>query len=1371
MFKRIFFILALTVSCAVTAQNNRLDYTLKLTISEGLAHNGVTSILEDSRGFLWFGTYDGISKYDGYKLKTYKNTIDNNLLTSSRVRDLKEDGKGNLWIGTEEGITIYDYTLNKFTKLYSSKLKGTGNEGPIIKQIIIENNLRLILCATEKEGILVFSEDYDFLGKYKPDEFAHRDILFFNGIHLNGSDFLFSSSNGLFLFDTETKTFKHILKYKIRRSNYIERLNENTLIAAVGSGMAIIAIEKPEQKTFKLRTRVLYGLRLRTLLVDTLDNLWLGTFNNGIIKISNANTLSDKEWETVKKRRFNDGLGVLRSSCFLTTSKNSCWYATFNEGVYQFNMEDTPFKEYNIGMNLPLGFPSNNTSQITALDNDRFYVSSPYGGMSLFNTKTRSFEPLQSQLLNSLSSKVSSVFVDSRKNIWIRLYGETQIYRIKHGSSTLEKLASIENFVSIRSYTEDKYGNVWIGTNNDVYRISINEENEVKKVEKLNNNPFFTNSKLTLARRVYADPLYDFIWIGADSDGLLRVAYDNNAPIEDLKVSQFTKEEHNASSISSDFVTSIVRLPNKELWLGTEGGGICKVINSNVSPKFVAYTEKNGLSNNVVKNILYDADYNLWVATNIGLNTFNTKAFSFRKFHKSDGLPFEDFWFISEQMDNGVLVLSGLDGFCYFNPRDVSKHEALPHLEFENFKIFNKVIHPGDTIGNRVLLEKSISGLKEITLKYNENVFSLDVPSLHFSNPKNHFIKYKLAPINNEWVIVPSNQNTISYNGLPPGEYGLSVMASNALNEWTPPKNIKIVIDPPFWRTNLAYLLYVLLLAFVIYMISRVVLKIQALNHKVEIEQLEVDNIKKVNEAKLRFFSNISHEIKTPLTLISGPLNLLLERFKTNSDLVEKLGLMQRQSKKIYQLIEQVQDFRKADKNLLKMNYSRFSFNAFMDEFMEDFSFFAKNDQKKLEIIGESATIIVAADKDKLEKIFNNLINNAFKYTRTNDTITVTYKYDDKDVIVKVKDTGIGIDSIDLSHIFERFYQSHKKEHVHLGGSGIGLAFSKRLVEMHYGYITAESELGVGTEITVRLPIVKQITKQKELPEKQIKLPQEKEVAVTSNFIEKTDLSDIRVTGEFSEALIFYVEDNMEMRTFVSNLLSKYFKVKSFRNGQECLDAFEEEWPDIVISDIQMPILNGLDLCVKIKSDLKTSHIPVILLTALTNIEDHLRGIRDGADAYIKKPFNAHQLITRTEALLINRKQLRERYQIGVPLTRENINNKNDNAFLDKLYSLMEENLDNQNFDLNTLAKELYLNRTHFYQKVKMLTDYTPFELLKHYRLKKASELLAQNKWTVTEVFSMTGFKSRTHFAKIFKEKYGVSPSKYASELLKTYES
>ncbi|MDO7173137.1 hybrid sensor histidine kinase/response regulator transcription factor [Mariniflexile sp. AS56] len=1379
MIRRInHIVLVLFTFCGAFAQSNTLEYKQNLTITNGLAHNGVTSILEDSRGYLWVGTYDGLNKYDGYDLKTYKNTIDKDILVSNRVRTIAEDKKNNLWIGTDEGVSIYNYSTEQFSGLYSNKLQNSALSGPIVRKILINDKSGIIACATEGDGVLFFKQSQEYIGKFVPSKELFGDtVLFYDGIDLDNNNFIFTTSSGLMLFNIQSKEFQKILNDEVAFSNSILKIDNQTLLVTLQYGIAILDFKSNKDSySFKVLNKDFDSEQFNSSLLDSLGNLWLGSLNTGLLHIEDIDSLKNKR--PFKTSTYKPERGILRSSAILAVSNYNCWYGTFNEGLFRFDINENPFKKYSIEMDYDFGIKSNNVTSISALDDKRVYIATSVqgtgiGGLALFNTQSHNFEPIPFKISKEDIAKVQSVFVDKNKNVWLKIV-QSGLYRVRTGTTTMESIKSKNdqtfNFLSPRSYTEDRYGNLWIGSARGAYKITMNKDSDIMNIESLNDNPFFKNSKLTLARFIYADPLYDFIWLGADADGLFRININEDLPIEKIKVDQFVHDKKDKFSISSSFVTSIIRVPNEEFWIGTEGGGICKVLNSQTNPKFISYSEKQGLSNNVVKSVLFDNEYNLWISTNVGLNKFDTKDFSFRRFGMSDGLPFDDFWFASAKLNNGYFLFSGLDGLCYFNPKKLPDNEAFPRLEFGDVKIFNKTVLPGDTIAGRVLYNKYLTDRDELELKYNENVFSIQLTSLHFLNPDNHNLKYRLMPVNPDWIEVPSHQQTVYYNGLQPGEYKLEVMASNSFNDWTEPKILNITITPPFWKTWYAYLLYFLLALLLIYSVVKIVLRIQRLNHNLQIEHLEKNQAKEINAAKLRFFSNISHELKTPLTLIGGPVNMLLEQFKNNTDIKEKLQIVKRQSKKISLLVNQVHDFQKAEANALKMNYSRFYFNEFIKEICLDFSFMAENDNKELLIEAENNNIIVSADRDKLEKVFNNILSNAFKYTKANDSIKVTFRSDDKDLIVSVSDTGKGIDSEDLAHVFERFYQSHKYENVHTSGSGIGLAFSKLLVEMHYGYISAESELGKGTLMKIRLPIVKKETAEDQPKTEEVMLLAEKGFEFKKQLLPQNNPSNIKIDGSFSESLIFYAEDNSDMRKFVSNVLSKYFKLKTFSNGQECLDAMEDEWPDVVISDVQMPELNGLDLCRQIKSDIKTSHIPVILLTALTNIDDKIQGIRDGADAYIKKPFNVQHLITRTESLLNNRKQLRERFQIGIPLTKENnLNNRNDNAFLEKLYNLIDENLDNQNLDLNDFTKELYLNRTHFYQKVKALTNLTPFEVLKDYRLKKAAEFLVQKKVSVNEVYAMTGFKSRTHFSKLFKERYDVTPGKYASELEDKY--
>ena len=1366
MFNKFYtFILISFLSISIqNAQKSKIEYAKKITISDGLAHNGISSMLEDSNGFIWIGTYQGLNKYDGVKLTTYKNTIDLDILTSNRVRSISEDKNKNLWIGTDEGLTIYNTEQENFIKIYSNKQTNKEHIGPIIRKILIHKKNNKTYCLTQGNGVLVFDANFKFIKKIVTTKDSSSNPIFFDALELDNGDILFSSSEGLFSYDIGSdSTVQKILPDGIPFSNSIIKINKNTLLSTLSRGLAVINLNKKNE--FVLTKKLLINHNFNSVRLDIQGNLWLGSLEKGIVQLQNFKTSLESDFtKPFIEKKFTDNIDRLRVSSIISSANNNIWVSSFNQGLYQFNIKKNVFKTYikdESNVNSP---PTTRVDFIEKYDEDRAIIVNISREISLFNTKTDEFEPLPFNLPKGL--KIGGVFVDSRKSIWLKVKGSDNLFILKKGEKNLERithktLKNSDNAI-FRSFSEDEDGNIWIATSEEVYKFTISSNNQIKEIESLNENPFFKNNNLKTVRYIYADALKNYIWIGS-AQGLYRIRNNTNIPLKEQIVDRYIKDKNKKNDISNNFATSIIRLPNEELWISTENGGICRVLERETSLEFIPYTEKQGLSNNAAKSILYDNEHGLWISTNIGLNKFDLKSKQFRRFNLVDGLPFEDFGFASEKLDNGILLFSGLGAFCYFNPQEIIKDEKLPQIHLSNFKVFNKVIKPGDTINQRILLTKNISEKGKITLNHDENVFSFELISLHFSNPNNHSIRYKLSDVNKDWIQLPSNENIIRYSGLQPGNYEFSYMASNSLNEWTEPKKLSITITPPFWKTYWAYFAYFVLLVLLVYAIVYSITKIQSLNHKVAIEKLEVDTVKELNESKLRFFSNISHEIKTPVTLISSPIEVLSDRYKNNADVSQKLGLVKRQVKKIQQLIDQVHDFRRADANLLKMHYSRFNFNKFAEELANDFVFLANKDQKKFICISKEKNIIVSADKDKIEKIINNLISNAFKYTRADDTITIEFSSNEKDLTIAVSDSGMGIEEEDLAHVFERFYQSQSIQKEHIAGSGIGLAFTKKLVEMHYGYIKAESKINEGTTITIQIPIVKKQIEEDEIVDEVIVLPKEKEI--NENFIQKENSSDIKVNSEFSNTLIFYAEDNLEMRNYVSDILSKYFKIKVFRNGQECLDALENEWPDIVISDVQMPILNGLDLCISIKSDLKTSHIPVILLTALSNIEDHVRGIRDGADAYIKKPFNVQRLVTNVEALLINRKQLRERFQVGIPLTKENNkNNRNDNAFLEKLYSIIEENIDNQEFDINGLARELYLNRTHFYQKVKELTNQTPFEILKTYRLKKAAQLLSQERLPVNEVFMMTGFKNRHHFSKTFKKMYDISPSKFAEE-------
>ena len=1359
MQKKFWYLLVLYVLplSIIYAQEPKLTPTQNITISDGLAHNGITCLLEDAKGYLWIGTYDGLNKYDGYAIEAYKNTSEKKILASNRVRVLVSDNANNLWIGTDNGITIYNYEVKNFNTIYSnSKLKNIN--GPIIRNIIINKNQ--IICGTEQEGLIVFNNNYKLVGKYSPS----NKISFLEGVKLDEQNILYTTNKGLLLFNLVNHSFTPVLENKIQLGNSIIKFEQNSLFIATEYGLLTVKyLLQNGVYQFNILAKNFEHYQFKTLALES-KTLWLGTLDDGFLKVENITSLNQNN-NNPKYTDFKLDKNVLRISKILITPEAS-WVATFNKGIYRFNLSPNPFKYFKINSKNENPIKVNFLNNVNSFGTSNAIISSNDGGLVLFNTEENKIKRL-SDFYGESGSKISFYFLDSKGNIWVKYNSEKGFYRINIKTRKKEKILINEQILtdnfSVKTITEDKFGNVWLCIADGTYKCTINVFGEILKVENLNNIPAFKGVNLSKVRSIYQDPEYDFIWFGTHNEGLFRIDIAKNKSLQNASIKQFIHSDTDKKSISSNFITNIKRINNKELWIATEGGGICEVLNSNKTPEFIAYTEKQGLANDVVKSFQSDKDNNLWIATNIGLSKFSTQTKSFRNFSRKDGLPFEDFWYPSAQLSNGNFIFSGDDGFCYFNPIDILKEESIPLLHFGDLKVINQVVLPGDTVNGRVLLTKRLQNNSHLELNYDEDFFSIEINSIHYSNPKNHFIRYRLLPVSKNWIVIPSNQQFINYSGLKPGDYTIQVSASNALNQWSKIKQLKITINPPFWKTKLAYALYLILFGTALYIVIIVFLKIQSLKHKIELEQLEIDTEKRINTAKLRFFSNIAHEIKTPITLISGPVDSVLSKFKSGTEDFEKLELVLRQSKKISQLIDQVHDFQKGDANLLKVNNTYFQFDSFVKGVVTDFDFMSKSEGKKLEIKSQTAPIFVYADRDKLEKILNNLLSNAFKHTHINDIISVNYEAVDKNLILSVKDTGSGIHEDDLPFIFDRFYQSKFKHSIYSGGSGIGLAFTKLLVEMHYGYISVESIFGNSTQINIKLPVISNSISAAEISiENNILLKEEQYASIENLVIDK--LSSIEVDSEFKGATIFLAEDNFEMRKYVSDVLKQYFEVKTFSNGEECLDALEEEWPDLIISDVLMPVINGFELCKKVKSDIKTNHIPIILLTACISLDEQLTGLSNGADAYIKKPFDIKELAVTIQSILRTRNQLNQHYQLGLPLKLE-VDHTEENAFLEKLYSLMEDNLDNQDLDINNFARVLYLNRSFFYKKVKALTNQTPFELLKLYRLKRATQLLAQDKHTVNEVFMMTGFKSRPHFSSLFKEVYGVPPSKYLDSL------
>ncbi|WP_158021985.1 hybrid sensor histidine kinase/response regulator transcription factor [Flammeovirga pacifica] len=1360
--KKYFFLLLLALICInqYSYSENTFSKTKSYSMSDGLSHYGVTSILEDHNGLLWLGTFDGLNCFNGFDFKIFRNTGEVESITNNRVRSLYQDKNNNIWVGTERGISLYNYQDQIFQTLYEAESAEVHINGTTINHIFKYQNQ--IICVSEHNGLYFFDEETYELKKFITIESQKKNGFYYYGLVQLDHHLIISTIDGVIIYNLEKDTYREIKLEGLKNTRGITITPDKKHVFIVGnSGIYKYEINENSEDILSFSDKYFTKNRFRSIYCAQDNQLYLGHISTGLDVIDDYHELQKEV--RLSKYKNKVSLPLDRVSVYALNKESGDWIASFTEGIYHINNRSQDFSNFKIPNNQKQRFPKKSqVLSINQFDQNTLLFNVNFRGVYCYDIAQNQFCGLENRLKNFDTNQVNNLYLDNEDNKWIKsIYNYGHIYfQEKHSDKWLKIHDSRFPFLdklNIKSVAKDRFGYYWLATNEGLFRLEI-KNNTLIDAQELKKFKQQTKNLSSEMRYMYLDPLVDVVWVGTRLNGLIRIQ-NKDLPLDALETQQYVHSSKDPNSISSNHITSIIRLPNKELWVGTERGGVCRVTKDASTYRFKSFREKEGLDNNVVKSILSDKNNNLWISTNKGLNVLNTKTFVIRTFSKEDGMLVAPFENTSTLLEDGKMVFGGANGFCIFHPDSISE-ESYPKLRLGELKIYNQEVQPNKSVSDHIILTQNLNSTDHFSLNYDQNVFSIEMLSLHYSNPKSHLLKYRLLPIEKEWVEVTSDLKTASFNSLPPGNYTFEVATSNSNKDYGKIKSISIEIKPPYWKTVWAYIIYVILGVVLIGITIKFLLHLTGLKHQLQIEQLEYNRLEELNKTKQQMFMNISHEFRTPLTLISGPIQVLLKMFSSHKEAFEHLDLINRQSKKMYQLVNQVQDFNKAEQSLLKLQLKSFDLIELLANVKEDFDPLAKKQNKVFRLKGEANKIFINADYDKLEIVLNNLLNNAFKFTQEKDSITMEYSSNADGIDLYITDSGQGISEEDVPFIFDRFYQS--KTNTSNIGSGIGLAFSKKLVDLHFGTIKVSINDKEGTTFHVFIPT--KVSKESQFNEVRLSqlLEEESHEERQKLLPDNLALPEIKIDENLKDQTVFFVEDNPDLREFVQSVLSDHFNIKAFENGRKCLDYLEKEWPDLLLSDILMPELNGLELCNSLKLDIRTSHIPVILLTSKSSVEDKISGLEIGADAYITKPFDMKHLITSIQMLLKNRLLLRERFKIDVPIELERkSNDKNDKIFIDKLYQLMEDNYSNEELDINFFAKELYLNRTHFYQKVKAITNHTPLELLRMFRLKKAAELLVQEKIPVSEVYLLTGFKSRTHFTKMFKDTYGLTPGKY----------
>jgi len=848
-------------------------------------------------------------------------------------------------------------------------------------------------------------------------------------------------------------------------------------------------------------------------------------------------------------------------------------------------------------------------------------------------------------------------------------------------------------------------------------------------------------------------PVY---WLSEDASHNLWIGGEEELVVFNSKSGSVTRFKEHCRSVCED--------SKGRIWITTLDKGLA--LYNKTKGDFTFYDESDGLADNQALCVKEDNLGRLWISTGNGLSKFDPEKGTFHNFNKGDGLQNNQFSYgASYKSEKGELLFGGIAGFNIFNPLNVKDNNFASPLVFTDFKIFNHSV-PISKDGKGIL-KASISEVNHIELPFDQNVFTVDFAALDFSMSKKNKYEYMLEGFEKRWN-ESGTQHSATYTNLNPGNYVLKVKASNNDNEWSAKSaDLFINVLPPFWKTWWFKTIIILFIFFIMFLLIVFLTNRTRLKHELVFERLRSNKMHELDMMKLRFFTNISHEIRTPLTLILGPLEKMINTDISKHEIKNYLEIMHRNTKQLLKLINQLLDYRKLESGNLKIELSKADIISFTKEIVHTFDSLANEKGITLKFNTNESEIWVWFDPDKLEKIINNLISNAIKFTNTEGTIWVSLlamnsnaedpdekQYNKRIIEITVRDNGIGIPVSNLNKIFNRFFQG--ADPGNNTGTGIGLALTRELVKLHNGQIFVESKSGKGAKFTVRLPF--------DINYVSGKTGEDAATKMNTDFIpDDAEIERIEENNSSkNQNIILIIEDNHDVRYFIRDHFEPDFQVVEASDGKEGWQQALKLVPDVIISDILMPGMSGKELCKKLKKDERTSHIPIILLTALSSKDNELEGLVAGADDYITKPFDINILKTKVENLLSLRKSLKEKYTGELVLKPTNVTiTSPDERFLQKAIEVVEKNISDPDLDIDKFATEISISRMQLYRKLAALTDMTVKEFIRDIRLKRAAQLLVQKKMTVSEVAYGVGFRDLSHFRKCFRQQFGMNASEY----------
>ena len=1326
----------------------------RFTSKDGLPDNRIRAIFQDSRGFLWLGTMNGLSKYDGYTFKNYYKTNDAGSISGNWTNSICEDGSGNFWIGTISGLNLFNTREEKFSRFVNIP----GNKNSLFSN-------RITSLQTDKTGkVWIGTEEGLATFDPKKGKFTTLNQYPFNTnickIIRSYGDFIWiATRQGVAHYNVRTNKYQYYqpkIKPNIYRDVFwtLYEDSRNLYIGTTNNGLLRLNYNpktgKHDEPEF-LNTFFNTGDNLATdeifdVCKSPSGDFWLAT-GRGIAKIEALGTTKAK-LSFYQNNPVNDkSLSHNRVYKVYIDKNNILWCGT-EMGLNKLNLHLLPFHFYAFA-------DPQSQDQVRSIytrDGDNIWFGTSMNGLYKYNvpgntTTTYRFKPGQSGF-NFNGHR--SLYISENNEVWSGTLGGSIKFNALSPSQFTEEISGI----GVYAYLRDSRHNLWIGTIDGLFKI----RKDGTKVRYLPDprNPNSLSSRFL--RSLYEDHRGN-IWVGSEMAGLSR--YD---PEKDT----FTNvNSHSANGkVLGNIIYSILEYPRNVLWAGTESG-LNKIEfeednKGNYTFKVKNYTEADGLSDKSVNGIVADDKGFLWISTIKGLLRFDTRTEKFQNY-----LPTLNFSFSSAFKFNDNKFLFGTsDGFIMFDPHHISTNTVAPTVVISDLKLFNQNVEINGTFNDQVILNQSIADTKQIELSYKNNVFTLGFTGLHFSNPEDNFYAYKMEGFDKDWIYTKAPNRSATYTNLDPGTYYFKVRAANSQGIWSStPAVLKIQILTPPWKTWWAILFYIIVFLGCLYIVMQYLLIQARQRQQIRFDHMEIEQLKKLSNMKMEFFTDISHEFRTPLSLIVGPVEDILSADSISGTVKQKLQLVQRNCNSLLHLIDELMTFQKIDQGMLKLALRKANIIDFIKEIYSNFESYARKASVDLRFNCDINQLNIWFDPGKMEMVLNNLIFNAFKFTGQGGYILVkvysAVPFDDNKswLCIAIEDNGKGIHKDEIRYIFDRFYQGESNRK----GAGVGLSLSKSLVELHKGMITVESEPNVKTCFTIFFPLINIATETTKDP---VKEPLNGSVLFTQqDLIPPDDVTSPNTVSDKPE--LFIVDDNEEILAFLEMLFKNQYQVRKAQNGIEAIESIRRQEPDLIISDVMMPKMNGIELCRIIKDHLTTCHIPVILLTAKSATEDAIEGIGTGADDYVPKPFNAGFLRIRVEKLIESQKRLTEKFRGNAAHVPGNVLlNPTEDAFLEKITECIKDNINNEEFSVVELGSIVGMSRSNLFRKLKAITGQTPIEFIYFIRLKYSVDLLLERKLNVSEIAYEVGFKNPSSFSKSFRKQFGKSPSAYLNDIV-----